>query len=344
MKKAWLLSLLLPLCLSGCQLQKSPLAEEYSRPFVENIKVENYYETGVNREYLSDVPQRVIVIGANEAETLLDLGVEEAILAADDGQNSQQYGIKASNEKAFQSLPRIGRSTIQAEHFLEMHPDMIIAEQQFFSKTRLGSTDYWNSKGILTMVPLNTTSPGKLNQVETVEKEMKFIRDLGIIFHKEEEAEKIVSATENRIHDIAKTVEYHKKPKVMILDRMSILASYGRKKIAGDMAASIGGVVPDTTAAVSDEMMMKLDPDVVFLVVYRDEEKELAWLRNRPAFRNLSFVKNHRLYGIPLKYVYGPQTRTIDAIGYMAERMYPGMFDFPKEYDFHPCFPGHSSQ
>ena len=59
MKKAWLLSLLLPLCLSGCQLQKSPPAEEYSRPFVENIKVENYYETGVNREYLSDVPQRV---------------------------------------------------------------------------------------------------------------------------------------------------------------------------------------------------------------------------------------------------------------------------------------------
>ena len=96
MKKAWLLSLLLPLCLSGCQLQKSPPAEEYSCPFVENIKVENYYETGVNREYLSDVPQRVIVIGANEAETLLDLGVEESILAADDGQNSQQYGIKAS--------------------------------------------------------------------------------------------------------------------------------------------------------------------------------------------------------------------------------------------------------
>ena len=86
MKKAWLLSLLLPLCLSGCQLQKSPPAEEYSRPFVENIKVENYYETGVNREYLSDVPQRVIVIGANETETLLDLGVEDAILAADDGQ------------------------------------------------------------------------------------------------------------------------------------------------------------------------------------------------------------------------------------------------------------------
>lgn len=335
MKRAWLLSLLLPLALSGCQMQKSHSAGDYSRPFVENIKVENYYETGVNREYLSDVPQRVIVIGANETETLLDLGVEEAILAADDGQNSQRYGIKASNEKAFQALPRIGRSTIQAEHFLEMHPDMIIAEQEFFSKTRLGSTDYWNSKGILTMVPLNTTSPGKLNQVETVDKEMKFIRDLGKIFHREEQAEKIVSATEGRIRWILEKTEHQPKPKVMILDRMSILASYGRKKIAGDMAASIGGIVPDTTAAVSDEMMMKLDPDVVFLVVYRDEEKELDWLRNKPAFRSLNFVKNNRLYGIPLKYVYGPQVRTIDAIGYMAERMYPGSFDFPKEYDFH---------
>lgn len=93
MKKAWLFSLLLPLVLSGCYLEKSHPARDDSRPFVENIKVENYYETGVNREYLSDVPQRVIVIGANETETLLDLGVEKAILAADDGQNSQRYGI-----------------------------------------------------------------------------------------------------------------------------------------------------------------------------------------------------------------------------------------------------------
>lgn len=338
-----MLSLLLPLCLSGCGMQAGEKAHA-GQSYVENIKVENYYETGVNREYLSDVPQRVIVIGANETETLLDLGVEKAILAADDGQNSPRYGIKESNEQAFQRLPKVDRKTIQAEHFLEMHPDMIIAEQQFFSKTRLGSTDYWNSKGILTMVPLNTTSPGKLNQVETVEKEMKFIRDLGTIFHQEEQAERIISATEGRIRDISEKVANETKPKVMILDRMSILASYGRKKIAGDMAASIGGIVPDTTAAVSDEMMMKLDPDVVFLVAYRDEETELAWLRNKPAFRNLNFIKNNRLYGIPLKYVYGPQTRTIDAIGYMAERMYPGLFDFPKEYDFHPCFPGHSLQ
>lgn len=39
---------------------------------------------------------------------------------------------------------------------------------------------------------------------------------------------------------------------------------------------------------------------------------------------------------MPLKYAYGPMTRVIDSAGYMAGLMYPGQFDFPKEYDFHP--------
>lgn len=333
----WLVGLLaVGLLMTGCGMTSDTSvsnARENSR-VVENIKVENYYETGVNQEYFSKIPQRVIVIGANETETLLDLGVADSIFMADDGQNNAVYGIKEVNKPAFDKLQKINRRTITSEHFLELAPDMIMAEQQFFSKNYLGSTDYWNQKGVYTMVPLNTTSPGKLNQEETVEKEMKFIMDLGRIFHKEQQAEKIVDATYGRIEEIKEATQDVPKPKVMILDRMSILASYGRKKIAGDMATAIGGDVPDTMAAVSDEQMMQINPDVVFMVVYRDEEQELSWLANKPAYRNLNFIKNKKLYGIPLKYVYGPQTRTIDAIGYIAERMYPGKFHFPKETNF----------
>lgn len=333
----WLAGLLwVCLLMTGCGVTSDTsvsMPKENGR-LVENIKVENYYETGANKEYFTTIPKKVIVIGANETETLLDLGVAESIFLADDGQNNAEYGIKEINKPTFENLQKINRRTITSEHFLELQPDMIIAEQQFFSKNYLGSTDYWNQKGIYTMVPLNTTSPGKLNQEETVDKEMKFIMDLGQIFHKEEQAEKIVQATYGRIEEIKQATQDVPKPKVMILDRMSILASYGRKKIAGDMATAIGGEVPDTMAAVSDEQMMKINPDVVFMVVYRDAESELDWIRNKQAYRNLNFIKNKRLYGIPLKYVYGPQTRTIDAIGYMAERMYPGMFQFVKEASF----------
>lgn len=336
MRCQWIIAGVLSLLLTGCSMDQASVVSttESQGALVENIKVENYFELGVNKEYFTCVPKKVIVIGANETETLLDLGVEDYIIGADDGQNNKTYGIKAVNLEKFQKLPKIDRRTITSEHMLELQPDLIICEQQFFSKRYLGSTDYWNQKGIYTMVPLNTTSPGKLNQEETIDKEMKYIRDMGKIFHKEERAEAIIHATYDRIQQVRNTVENEPKPKVMILDRISILASYGRKKIAGDMVSSLGGIVPDTMAAVSDEQMMAINPDVVFMVVYRDEDSELEWIRSKPAYRNLNFIKNHRLYGIPLKYVYGPQTRTVDAIGYMAERMYPGKFNFPKETGF----------
>ena len=336
MKAQWIIASILVLSLTGCSMDHTSVVSpsETQGALVENIKVENYFETGINQEYFTSIPKKVIVIGANETETLLDLGVEDAIMGADDGQNSEKYGLKKVNQEKFQNLPKIDRRTITSEHMLELQPDLIIAEQQFFSKRYLGSTEYWNQKGIYTMVPLNTTSPGKLNQEETIDKEMKYIRDMGNIFHKEERAETIIQTTYGRIQQIREMVANEPKPKVMILDKMSILASYGRKKIAGDMASAIGGIVPDTMAAVSDEQMMDINPDVVFMVVYRDEDSELEWIRSKPAYRNLNFIKNHRLYGIPLKYVYGPQTRTVDAIGYMAERMYPGKFHFPKETTF----------
>lgn len=336
MRKEWLALGLVLFFASGCGHENVRETAWTSAPQVveiENIRVENYFELGTNKENFKTIPQRVIVVGANEAETIMDLGAAASVIGVMPSQDSPHFGIKAYHQDLFHSFPALTRGEINSERLLSMQPDLIVAQQEFFSKNRLGSTDYWNSKGIYTMVPLNTTAPGKLNQKETIEREMKFIRDMGAIFHKDERAEKIIHDTYGRISEIQKAVEMGKKPKVMVLDLISVIASYGRDKIAGDMVAAIGGNVPHTTAAVSDELIMKENPDVVFLVSYGDDEGQLARIRNNPAFRNLNFIRNDRLFPIPLKYVYGPETRTIDAVGYMAERMYPGRFDFPKEYN-----------
>lgn len=300
---------------------------------IENIQVENYFELGTNVEYIRAIPRRVVAIGANETETLLDLGAGDALIGVLASQDHPYFGIKTYNQRQLEGVPRLTRGEINMEKLLALAPDLIVAQQEFYSRTRLGSTAYWNSKGIYTMVPLNTTSPGKLNQKETIDREMKFIRDMGSVFGKEERAEKIISDTYHRIAMIRDSVAGEKRPRVMVLDLMSIIASYGRDKIAGDMVAAIGGEIPHTAAAVSDEMIMRENPDVVFLVSYGDDEGQLARIRDNPAFRNLNFIRHGRLFPVPLKYVYGPETRTIDAVSYMAERMYPGQFSFPKEYN-----------
>lgn len=327
----------IPFLFIGCKNNIEPVIPKVDRDemIIDNIRVENYFYIGVNRQAFTKVPERVLVMGANESETFMDLGIADTILVAANHQDNPVYGIKESNLPQWNKIPKIDHREINKERVLSLRPDMIVAQEEYYSNQRLGSTDYWNSKGIYTMVPLNTTAPGKYSKPETLEEEMRFIKDLGRIFHREEQAKKIVTETYERIDYINQRTKNILKPKVMILDLISVTASYGKNKIAGNMASAIGGIVPDTTAAVNDEIIMNENPDVVFLVTYGDADSRLKRLWNKKAFQNLNFIKNRRLYAIPLKYVYGPETRTIDAIGYIADKMYPGLFDFPKEYNFH---------
>ena len=168
----------LALLLTGCGRETQREAELPGAVTVENINVENYFELGANVETFDRIPERVVIIGANESELLMDLGVTHGVIAAVPSQNNPTFGIKECNRAVFDSFPPMKRSEVNAEHLLALNPDLIVAQQEFFSKNRLGSTAYWNGKGVHTMVPLNTTAPGKLNAVETIAREMKFARDV----------------------------------------------------------------------------------------------------------------------------------------------------------------------
>ena len=333
--KLCIIGFIVSLLTAGCGLHQDNGRQPLGK-VVDNIRVENYFELGTNREYFPKKPERVLVIGAAQAEALLDLGVEDSILYAVEYEDNPFFSIKDSNKKVFEQLHFLSRQEINMEKVLTIHPDLIVSEESWYSKNHLGSTDYWNSRGVHTMVTLNTTSPIKTSKPETVEKEMQYISDLGLIFRKEKQAKKITEETWGRINYITEQTGQQKKPKVMILDLLSTTISYGRNKIAGNLAYSLGADVPETTAAVSDEQIMKENPDVVFVVTYGDASERIERIKKKTVFRHLSFVKNNRIYPIPLKYAYGPVTRTIDAAGYMAERIYPGKFSFEKEHNFYP--------
>lgn len=316
----------------GFEYKKAPTASGVK---VENISVSNYFNLGPNFQYFDKIPSRVLVIGAAQTETLLDLEVGDSILAAVKYEDNMESPIRAVNQNAFQNLNFISRKEINRENILLLQPDMIISEESWFTKGKLCSTQYWNDKGIHTMVSLSTTAPRKINRPETIENEMEYILELGRIYKKEDQAQKIVTETMKRFKNIKEKTNHLPSPKVMILDIFSLTTSYGKNKIAGNIAYHLGANVSPTTAVVNDEFIMSENPDVVFVITYDDTETRLSLLKDKPAFQNLKFIKNKQLYGIPLKYAYGPMTRTIDAAGYMAERIYPGHFSFEKEFDFH---------
>lgn len=319
---------------SGCTFEyiKNPSRDGIE---IENIAIANYFELGPNKQYFTKVPSRVLVIGAAQTETLLDMEVADSILAAVKYEDNIYYPIRKVNQEKFQNLNFIKRQELNLEGILKLNPDMIISEESWFTKGKLQSTEFWNNKGIYTMVTLSTTAPRKVNKPETLENEMKYILDLGKIYHKEAQAQKIVTETMKRFQEIHEKAQTLPKQKVMILDLMSVTTSYGRNKIAGNMAYHLGADISETTAVVNDEFIMLENPDVVFVITYGDYKTRLPLVRDKPAFQNLKFIKNNRLYPIPLKYAYGPMTRSIDAAGYMAERIWLGEFSFEKEYNFH---------
>lgn len=331
--KRWIGLFFCAVLVSGCG-KSPPMTEEGVR--IENIQVENYFRTGRNLQYFLTPPKRALVIGAAQTELFLDMGIEDSILGAVKYEDDTEFPIKAHNKKAFDSLSFVDRRLLSMERVLEMKPDLIVSEESWFSKNRLGSTAYWNERHVATMVSLNTTSPGKTNAPETVDNEIRFIRDMGRIYRKEEQAERMARAIEGRFIEVREKVKGRNPPKVMILDLLSTTISYGRNKIAGDIATRLGGDVPETTASVSDETIISENPDVVFIVTYNGDMTPLLQVKGKQAFQHLTFIRNESVYPIPLKYAYGPMSRVIDAAGYMAERMYPGQFSFPEEYDFYP--------
>lgn len=85
------------LLISGCG--KMPETQQIQGTPVDNIRVENYFDLGVNHEYFTKVPQRVLVIGAAQTEALLDLGVEDSILYSVKYEDNPVFPIKKAMKK-----------------------------------------------------------------------------------------------------------------------------------------------------------------------------------------------------------------------------------------------------
>lgn len=290
---------------------------------VQNINVDNYFVKGSNEQVFDHAPQRVVVVGENETETLLELGAAPNILAAV-AQNNRRYAMKEKNWELCQTLNLCKSANLNMEYVTKLNPDLIVAQQCVFIRNRLNNTEYWNQRGVGTMVPLNTNSPSKHLHKETVAKEMEFITDLGKIFRLEDNARRIVAETYSTIDLINQRNKNYPKPKVMVVEFLSSFISYDNTKLVGNMVESIGGQVEETPPVIGMEYVMQANPDVLFVVCsHMDYGVCMTNIVENPALKNLQCIKNKRVYSIPLRFTYGSSCRTADGLRFLAERMYP---------------------
>ena len=135
----------------GCQSVDKQQAKQQDKPVVvNNINVDNYFVKGPNQQIFDKAPQRVLVIGENETETLLQLGAAPNILMAV-AQNNRKYAMRQENWEQFQKIKKCPSGYLNMEYVTSLHPDLIIAQQCVFIRNRLDNTDLWNTTGDKTL-------------------------------------------------------------------------------------------------------------------------------------------------------------------------------------------------
>ncbi|MBZ3905537.1 MULTISPECIES: ABC transporter substrate-binding protein [Streptomyces] len=266
---------------------------------------------GVSEKF-TEAPGRVVVMnGASVAEvsTLLALGLGDRIVA-----NQQSYGMSETEGRAeaIKRLPTGGVELndaydIPREAMIGLRPDLVLSTTSygFDEKNGFATREQLGDVGAHSYV-----SPQGCDQDTskmTVEDSYTLLRDMGKIFDRGDEAEKLIAASEKRIADVTAKVKGEKRPEVMVLfSHMTMggndFSSVVAKGIYNDILARAGGsnafenASTTSFADLSKEKVAATDVDALVVIGYNDPdpaayaEKLLKEFPQWPAAKNKTYV------------------------------------------------------
>ena len=247
------------------------------------------------------------------------MGAEKNILAVN-YQNTDRYKeyLPQYKEQA-DNLRRITFDNLTMEEAVSLQPDFIIGWLTTFDSKGLGTTDFWNKRGVNTYI--NTTSNG-LTKHETIEDQEKFILDMGKIFQKEAESKKLVDNIEKAIKTTISSKG--KNQRVLVLENGGRnFRNYDSDTLAGNMVERLNGQIVSQGRVLSYEEVIKINPEVIFLVYFnKDRLIQLKQIYSIPALNSVNAIKNKRVYPIRLDYIYTPGVRIVEGLKIMRKGLY----------------------
>lgn len=339
--KKYLAGLLVALCAvtllsAGCGGENAPTAKEMASAAAQAdtfpLTVRNYDGKGQPAETTYEKPpEKIIALWQNSVETLLSLGAGDRIIAA--GGISSPAHLTKENQALYETIPLRLTHTLSQEAAVALHPDFILGWRFDFTgkANSVGTYDFWKSHG----VPVYMTNMDGADYLEkhTVEDELQYILDVGRIVGKAEKARELVRSIEAELSEASAYANAHPaKQKVLCIFYMDReLHIYTPRTLPGDIITRLGGTVIGKEAenvgqdeVLSYESLLLEDPDVVFVQSSPEQDvAKLAAVYEDARFRELSCVKNKRVYTIPFYTIRDPAVRVGDAIRIMADGLYP---------------------
>lgn len=268
-------------------------------------------------------PERVIVVEYNNLETMLALGLGDRVVGARVVANAPSFQrLESKYPGELSKIVHTFPDGIAKETAISLQPDFILGWRSTFSDKYLGGTEWWNGRGVKTYIVAtsNRTVP-----YGTIEDEIQYLRDMGRIFRREEQANLYIEQIRQYLEDMQRKTANKPSPRVMIIEGMgNRIANYAEGWLVGDMVRKLGGTMIAAENMIGIEDLIEYDPEVIFVVHYGAETKRMVeTVLTNPRYNSLQAVQARRVYGIPLYCMYSTGVATIEGLDILARGMYP---------------------
>lgn len=292
------------------------------------IKTYDYNKKPLEMTFLKE-PENVYVMGQNNIEIMLKLGLKDKIVMAYgmDGEISED--LKSDFEQI-----KYNQNKLPLEDVLALKPDFILGWYSVFTDKNLGEMSFWNDRNIKTYSSLNSgCRPSE--EPRSVEYEIKDILNIGKIFNVEDKAKALVDEINKDIETIKNGLKNLKKTSIAILEEETegSFRVYGKNTLGYDIGLKAGADFKvgqdELERKISTENLIEKNPDAIFMVYfngYRSSSEVIDSIKNNKALQNLSAVKNNKIYAINLNNIYCSGLRTKAGILEISKKLYPELY------------------
>ena len=286
-------------CFAAFPVMGSIAADDYA-PVTITVDLERSGLGDKVEETFTEPPTRAVSISNQLTDVLLDLGLENNIIAF-----THNHDVYFHDFPGRDTIPNnwIGdRKTISKEQMLSVSPDFLIGWDSTFGEDYF-NRDFCESNGI------NMYTPYMCTDFATFEDVYKDYETLGQIFGVEERAQERIDEMKKTIEEVHAAIgdEAYENP-ITIFNYDSGTDEFftACQGLPGDIFKLAGGIsifddVDKAWANVSIEQVVERNPQVIICNVYADEGDEtIDFVMNNEALANVDAVVNGRVYAVNL--------------------------------------------
>ena len=257
-------------------------------------------------------PRRIVSLAPALTETLYALGVEERLVGVTDYCDYPPEVLKK---------PKIGGAVNpNLEQIVALQPDLVLA--QALTLNRRETVDALER---LRLAVYATSS-------QTVEGVLESTRHVGEVTGSGERGEQLVTQLRERLSQLKQRLTGRAPRRVLFVVWHEPLISAGRNTFLTDAlrlagAESVVETSQDWPRLSLEEVVRQQPEFLVFASAHADGvERTLAELKDRPGWRDLEAVRQHRV-AIVSDAINRPAPRLVDAIEQLARQLHPTAFE-----------------